>query len=104
MPAPASGPSPSSTSPSSTAAPPRVAVRTGWRAHTVLGWGHADDAQGPDALTFRRTGGRSSLFCPRREAELGQVVRTAQRTAATPPIGGANPAPRWTLRRLVGWA
>jgi Winged helix-turn helix len=23
--------------------------------------------------------------------------------AATPPIVGADPAPRWTLRRLVGW-
>jgi transposase len=46
----------------------------------------------------------SSLFCARREAELGQVVRAAQRTAATPPIVGADPAPRWTLRRLVGWA
>jgi transposase len=32
------------------------------------------------------------------------VVCAAQRTAATPPIEGADPAPRWTLRRLVGWA
>jgi hypothetical protein len=31
------------------------------------------------------------------------VVCAAQRTAATPPIVGADPAPRWTLRRLVGW-
>jgi len=31
------------------------------------------------------------------------VIRAAQRTAATPPIVGADPAPRWTLRRLVGW-
>src|SRR3954471_19224392 len=23
---------------------------------------------------------------------------------ATPPIEGADPAPRWTFRRLVGWA
>src|SRR4051812_24373004 len=44
-----------------------------------------------------------SLFCPRRAAELGEVVCAAQRTAATPPIEGADPAPRWTLRRLVGW-
>ena len=46
----------------------------------------------------------SSLFCARREAELGQVVRAAQHTAATPPLVGADPAPRWTLRRLVSWA
>src|SRR6185503_4771425 len=45
-----------------------------------------------------------SLFCPQREAELGEVVCAAQRTAATPPIEGADPAPRWTVRRLVGWA
>src|SRR4051812_35972155 len=45
-----------------------------------------------------------SLFCPQREAELGEGVCAAQRTAATPPIEGADPAPRWTLRRLVGWA
>ena len=32
------------------------------------------------------------------------MVCAAQRTAATPPIEGADPAPRWTLRRLVGWA
>ena len=31
------------------------------------------------------------------------MVCAAQRTAATPPIEGADPAPRWTLRRLVGW-
>jgi len=31
------------------------------------------------------------------------VVCAAQRTAATPPLEGADPAPRWTLRRLVGW-
>jgi transposase len=44
------------------------------------------------------------LFCARREAELGDAVRAAaQRTAATPPVAGADPAPRWTLKRLVGW-
>jgi transposase len=31
------------------------------------------------------------------------VVRAAQRTAATQPRAGADPAPRWTLRRLVHW-
>jgi transposase len=40
----------------------------------------------------------------RTEAELGEAVCAAQRTAATPPRAGADPAPRWTLRRLVGWA
>jgi hypothetical protein len=40
----------------------QVAGRTGRRAHTVLGWVHAYNAQGPDALAFRRTGGRRPLF------------------------------------------
>ena len=31
------------------------------------------------------------------------MIRAAQRTAATPPLAGADPAPRWTLRRLMGW-
>src|SRR5206468_1798163 len=44
-----------------------------------------------------------SPFCPQREAELGETIRTAQRAAATPPRAGADPAPRWTLRRLVPW-
>ncbi len=42
-------------------------------------------------------------LCPDVEAGLGAVVRAAQRTAAAPPLTGADPAPRWTLRRLVGW-
>jgi len=40
----------------------QVAMRTGRRAHTVLGWAHAYNAQGPDALAFRRTGGRRPFF------------------------------------------
>jgi hypothetical protein len=40
----------------------QVAGRTGRRAHTVLGWVHAYNAQGPDALAFRRTGGRRPFF------------------------------------------
>ena len=40
----------------------QVAGRTGRRAHTVLAWVHAYNAQGPDALAFRRTGGRRPFF------------------------------------------
>src|SRR4051794_14650484 len=81
----------------------QVAGRTGRRAHTVLDWVHAYNQGGPAALAFRRTGGRRPPFCPPREAELGEAVCAAQRTAATPPLEGADPAPRWTLRRRVGW-
>src|ERR1041385_327331 len=40
----------------------QVAGRTGRRAQPVLVWVHAYKAQGPDALTFRRTGGRRPFF------------------------------------------
>ena len=40
----------------------QVAGRTGRRAHTVLGWVHVYNAKGPDALAFRRTGGRRPFF------------------------------------------
>src|SRR4051794_32237039 len=34
-------------------------------------------------------------------AALREAVCAAQRTAAIPPLEGADPAPRWTLKRLV---
>ena len=40
----------------------RVAARTGRHPQTVMGWVHAYNAQGPDALAFRRTGGRRPFF------------------------------------------
>ena len=36
----------------------RVAVRAGRHPQTVMGWLHAYNAHGPDALAYRRTGGR----------------------------------------------
>jgi hypothetical protein len=36
----------------------RVAVRAGRHPQTVMGWLHAYSAHGPDALAYRRTGGR----------------------------------------------
>jgi Homeodomain-like domain-containing protein len=35
-----------------------VAGRTGRRAQTVMGWLHAYNDHGPEALTYQRTGGR----------------------------------------------
>ena len=40
----------------------QVAERTGRRAHTVMDWVHAYNQGGPNALTFRRTGGRRPFF------------------------------------------
>src|SRR5215207_1331954 len=100
MPAPASGPSPSLTSPS-TAAPPRwPGARAGeptrcWAGCTPIT---------PRALTRLRSAAPAvDPLCAQIQAGLGEVVHTAQRTAATPPVVGADPAPRWTLHRLVGW-
>ena len=39
----------------------RVAVRAGRHPQTVMGWLHAYNAHGPDALAYRRTGGRPPL-------------------------------------------
>lgn len=37
------------------------------------------------------------------EAALGQEARAAQQEAASPPVAGADPKPRWTLKRLVSF-
>ena len=77
----------------------RVAARTGRHPQTVLGWVHAYNAHGPDALAFRRTGGRRPFFArtaqpnsarrsaplsarPRRRPEPGLIQRRAGRCAA----------------------
>ncbi len=36
----------------------QVAARTGRHPQTVMGWVHAYNERGPEALAFRRTGGR----------------------------------------------
>jgi transposase len=78
-----------------------VAERTDRRPHTVMDWLHTYNERGPEALMYRRTGGRPP-FCPKIEAALDEAVRTAQRQAAAPPGVGADAKPRWTLKRLAG--
>jgi hypothetical protein len=60
----------------------QVAGRTGRRAHTVLGWVHAYNAQGPDTLAFRRTGGRRPFFA--RRAKPNSARRSVQPSARPP--------------------
>jgi Homeodomain-like domain len=77
----------------------QVAGRTGRRAHTVMDWVHAYNQGGPDALAFRRTGGRRPFFArtakpnsakrsappsvrPRRRPESERIQRHAGRCAA----------------------
>jgi Homeodomain-like domain len=62
----------------------RVAGRTGRHVQTILGWVHAYNAQGPDALAFRRTGGRPPF-----------ARRSRQRfvTPSAPPNARRRPHP-----------
>ena len=50
----------------------RLAERTGRHPQTVMGWVHAYNAQGPDALAFRRTGGRRPFFARTAEPSLAR--------------------------------
>src|SRR3954463_9300116 len=61
----------------------QVAVRTGRRAHTGMEGVHAYNAQGPDALTFRRTGGRRPFFA--RAAKPNSARWSAPPSARRPP-------------------
>ena len=40
-------------------------------------------------------------FARRSKPALGEEIRAARQAAATPPVAGGDPKPRWTLRRLV---
>src|SRR4051812_14105733 len=46
-----------------------VGERTGRRAQTVIGWLHAYNQHGPEALSYQRTGGRPP-FAPRSPPRL----------------------------------
>jgi len=60
----------------------QVAERTGRRAHTVMDWVHAYNQGGPDALVFRRTGGRRPLFA---RSAKPNAARRSTRPSARPP-------------------
>src|SRR3954465_8781454 len=61
----------------------RVPARGARHPQTVMGWLHAYNAQGPDALAYRRTGGRPPFAPARRRPR-----------AAPPPPPSAPPPPR----------
>jgi Helix-turn-helix domain len=60
----------------------RVAARAGRHPQTVMGWLHAYNAHGPDALVHRRTGGRPPFAPGSRPAS---VRPSAPPSAAPPP-------------------
>ncbi len=59
----------------------RVALRAGRHPQTVMGWLHAYNAHGPDALGYRRTGGRPP-FVP---ASKPALARPSVPPSAPPP-------------------
>jgi transposase len=56
------------------------AAHIGRQDETVLGWVHRYNEQGPDALTYRRTGGRAPLLTSN---SLDRSLRSSRR--AVPP-------------------
>ena len=67
----------------------RVAARTGRHPQTVMGWVHAYNAQGPDTLAFRRTGGRPPC--------MGFTVSSVSSSVRTQSAGRNRDRPRGSL-------
>jgi transposase len=59
----------------------RIAARAGRHPQTVMGWLHAYNAHGPDALLYRRTGGRPPFVPASKPASARSLVRPS----APPP-------------------
>ena len=57
----------------------QFALRTGRHPQTVMGWVHAYNERGPDALAFRRTGGRPPFAPGSRPARRCARPRARQR-------------------------
>ena len=55
------------------------AARAGRQDETVLGWLHAYNADGPDALTYRRTGGPPPFLRPTRPGSSSKPSPTPSR-------------------------
>ena len=55
------------------------AAHSGRQGETVLGWAHRYNAQGPDALAYRRTGGRAPLLRRPRSSVSSTRSRTTSR-------------------------
>ena len=65
------------------------AAHIGRQDETVLGWVHRDNEHGPDALTYRRTGGRAPLLISRgRNRSLRSSRRASPQNTACPATAG----------------
>ena len=61
------------------------AAHVGRQDETVLAWVHRYNEHGPDALAYRRTGGRSPLFSPRRSSGSSRSSRRPGRPSTGCP-------------------
>jgi len=82
----------------------QVAARTQRHPQTVMEWLHLYNAGGPEALTFRRTGGRRPLFAPRSRpgsARLSTPPSKPRRRRRSPGLTRrhAGPCGAWS----AGW-
>src|SRR3982750_3960155 len=65
----------------------RVAPRTHRHPQTVMEWLHLYNTRGPEALTYRRSGGRPPLLRDRGRARRGRPRRPARRGDAAASRG-----------------
>jgi len=61
------------------------AAHVGRSDETVLGWVHRYNAHGPDALAYRRTGGRAPFLTPSRPSNSSRPSRRPRRTTTVCP-------------------
>ena len=61
------------------------AAHIGRQDETVLGWVHRYNEHGPDALTYRRTGGRAPLFSRRTSSGSSRPSRRPGRPSTACP-------------------
>ncbi len=72
-----------------------VAERTGRRPQTVMGWLHAYNEHGPEALAYQRTGGRPPFARISRPRSAPRSARPSKTRPAHPePAPTRNPAGR----------
>lgn len=70
-----------------------VAAEINRRAHTVLRWVHAYNAEGPNALTYRRTGGSRALFSLDEPESLVPLIDALGDTSDGEPESAQGDAP-----------
>ena len=73
------------------------AAHIGRQDETVLGWVHRYNDHGPDALTYRRTGGRAPLLTSNRSKQIVEVVEKSR------PAEHGLPGHVWTVKKLRQW-